>query len=131
MASKLNPYLTFNGNCAEAMQFYASVLGGTAQIMSFRDSGMDADGVMHASLETPDGYSLFASDFIEGMGDSLQVGNNIQVSISGDDAKLADYFTALGEGGQVLVPLAKQQWGAEYGQLQDKYGIRWHVNIGG
>lgn len=130
MATKLNPYITFNGNCTEAMQFYASVLGGTPEVMSFRDSGMDADGVMHAALETPDGYSIFASDFIEGMGDALTVGNNIQLSISGDEAKLSGYFNALAEGGQILVPLEKQPWGADYGQLQDKYGIRWHVNIG-
>ena len=56
MAQQLNPYLTFDGTCAEAMAFYASVLGGEPQVMTFRDSGMDAEGVMHAALESPAGF---------------------------------------------------------------------------
>lgn len=131
MAQQLNPYLTFDGTCAEAMDFYASVLGGTPQVMTFRDSGMDADGVMHAALETPAGFHLFASDAVEGMGDPLRPGNNVQVSISGDEADaLRGYWSGLGEGGQVLVPLEPQMWGDEYGLLVDRYGVQWHVNIG-
>ena len=65
MAQQLNPYLTFQGNCAEAMDFYAAALGGTVQVMTFRDSGMDADGVMHAALETPAGFHLFAEIVIQ------------------------------------------------------------------
>lgn len=131
MAQQLNPYLTFDGTCAEAMDFYASVLGGTPQVMTFRDSGMDADGVMHAALETPAGFHLFASDAVEGMGDALRPGNNVQVSISGDESDaLRGYWSGLGEGGQVLVPLEQQMWGAEYGLLVDRYGVQWHVNIG-
>jgi len=131
MAQQLNPYLTFDGTCAEAMDFYASVLGGTPQVMTFRDSGMDADGVMHAALETPAGFHLFASDAVEGMGDPLRPGNNVQVSISGDESDaLRGYWSGLGEGGQVLVPLEQQMWGAEFGLLVDRYSVQWHVNIG-
>ncbi|MDO5628906.1 MAG: VOC family protein [Mobilicoccus sp.] len=129
MASQLNPYITFDGNCAEAMDFYASALGGTVQSMSFRESGMDLDGVMHSALETPDGFHLFASDHAEGMG-SYERGTNVQISISGDDEALRGYWDALADGGQVTVPLEKQMWGSEYGQLVDRYGIVWHVNIG-
>lgn len=131
MAQQLNPYLTFAGNAAEAMEFYASVLGGTLSVMTFRESGMDADGVMHASLDTPDGLHIFASDSIEGMGE-LVVGNNVQVSVSGDDADaLRGYWSALNEGGQALVPLDRQPWGDDYGQVVDRFGIRWHINIAG
>ncbi|WP_425307352.1 VOC family protein [Ammonicoccus fulvus] len=131
MAQQLNPYITFNGNCAEAMEFYATALGGTVQIMTFRDSGMDADGVMHSNVETPTGFHIFASDTMEGMPEVV-VGNNIQLSLSGDDdAALRGYWDALVDGGQPIVPLEKQMWGDVYGQLVDRFGIRWHVNIGG
>ena len=67
MAQQLNPYLTFAGNAAEAMAFYAAALGGTVRVMTFRDSGMDLDGVMHAALETPQGFHLYARDIAPGM----------------------------------------------------------------
>lgn len=131
MSQQLNPYLTFEGNCAEAMDFYASVLGGTPTVNTFRESGMEADGVMHAALETPSGFHLFASDTMEGMG-PVQHGNNVQISLSGDDAEaLRSYWEGLSQGGQVLVPLERQMWGDDYGLVIDRFGIQWHVNIAG
>ena len=131
MAQQLNPYLTFDGTCAEAMAFYADALGGTTSVMTFRDSGMDADGIMHAALETPAGFHLFASDAVEGMGEPFHPGNNVQVSLSGDDEEALDgYWNALAEGAQILVPLERQMWGDTYGLLVDRFGIQWHVNIG-
>lgn len=131
MSQQLNPYITFNGNCAEAMDFYAHALGGTVESMSFRDSGIDVDGVMHAALETPAGFHIFASDNAPGMG-TLTVGNNVQVSISGDDGeRLRGYWSALSGGGQVMMPLERQMWGDDYGLLTDRFGVLWHVNIAG
>jgi PhnB protein len=130
MAQQLNPYITFDGNCAEAMDFYGAVLGGTVTKMTFRDSGVDADGIMHAALNTPAGFHIFASDTAEGMGDYNR-GNNLQISLSGDDEDaLRGYWEGLSDGAQVVVPLEKQMWGDVYGQLVDKFGIAWHVNIG-
>ncbi|MCA0438122.1 MAG: VOC family protein [Actinobacteria bacterium] len=130
MAQQLNPYLTFDGSTAQAMAFYASALGGTVRTMTFRESGMDIDGVMHAALETPAGFHLYASDTAPGMSPELIVGNNLQISISGDDESvLRGYWDALGEGGQVVMPLERQMWGDVYGLLVDKFGIAWHVNI--
>lgn len=131
MAQQLNPYITFNGNCAEAMTFYGEVFGAAPQIMSFRDSGMDIDGVMHSNIAAPNNFNLFASDFAEGMGE-YNPGTNVQISLSGDEAEaLQGCWAQLSEGGQVVIPLQKQMWGDEYGQLVDKYGIVWHVNIAG
>jgi PhnB protein len=114
------------------MDFYAAALGGTVQSTSFRDSGMDVDGVMHAALETPAGFHLFASDTVAGMDMPYTVGTNVQVSISGDDAEaLRGYWTALSEGGVVMMPLERQMWGDDYGLLTDRFGIQWHVNIAG
>ena len=131
MAQQLNPYITFPGNCAEAMTFYGEVLGGEPQLATFRDSGMDMDGIMHASLDTDAGFHLFACDHVDGMGD-YDHGTNVQISLSGDHAEaLHGYWAGLSEGGQVIIPLQKQMWGDEYGQLVDRFGIIWHVNIAG
>lgn len=131
MAQQLNPYITFDGNCAEAMDFYAAALGGSVSMMTFRDSGIDFDGIMHASVDTPAGLHVFASDTAEGMG-PYQPGNNVQISISGDeDSTLRGYWDALSESAHVVVPLERQMWGDVYGQLVDKYGIAWHINIAG
>jgi PhnB protein len=130
MAQQLNPYITFDGTCAEAMEFYASALGGQVESTTFRESGMDADGVMHASLQTPAGFHIFASDTVPGM--DLNKGNNVQVSISGDEAEqMRGYWDALAEGGTVVMPLERQMWGDDYGMLSDRYGVLWHVNIAG
>lgn len=132
MSSQFNPYLSFPGNARQAMEFYQSVLGGDLNVMSFRDSGMDADGVMHASLDTPEGFHLFASDHLPAMGPDLVVGNNIQLSISGnDETAMTRWFELLSDGGSVLIPLQKQMWGDTYGQFVDRFGIAWHVNIAG
>lgn len=132
MTMQLNPYITFDGNCDEAMRFYASVLGGTLNVMTFRDSGMDADGVMHAALETPAGFQLFASDTVEGMPQAHQPGNNLQISLSGDEPDtLRGYWDGLSDGAEVVMPLEKQMWGDHYGLLTDRFGIQWHVNISG
>lgn len=128
----LNAYLTFGGNAAEAMTFYQNVLGGDLNMMSFRDAGMDMDGVMHAALEAPNDFHIFASDHYPGMGPDLSIGNNMQLSLSGDDADaLRGFWDRLNEGGPVLMPLEKQMWGDTYGQVIDRFGIAWHVNISG
>lgn len=130
MAQQLNPYITFDGNCAQAMDFYAAALGGTVESTTFRESGMDADGVMHASLDTPAGFHIFASDTVPGM--EFSRGTNVQVSISGDEAEqMRGYWDALADGGHVLMPLERQMWGDDYGLLADRYGVLWHVNIAG
>lgn len=130
MAQQLNPYLTFNGNCAEAMDFYATVLAGTIEKMTFRDMGMEVDGIMHAALSTPSGFHIFASDTAPGMGMDFTPGNTLQISISGDEYDaLHGYWTALAEGGQIMMPLERQAWGADYGMLADRFGILWHINI--
>lgn len=132
MTQQLNPYITFDGSCAEAMAFYAQALGGTVQQSTFRESGLDVDGIMHASLESPAGFHLFASDTAPGMGMSYTPGTNVQISLSGDDAEaLRGYWSALSEGAEVVMPLQRQMWGDDYGMLKDRFGIYWHVNIAG
>ena len=131
MASKLNPYISFHDNAKEALEFYNSVFGGTLTTNTFGEygsEGPDADKLMHAQLETEAGYTLMGADTPEGM--QHNPGDNITVSLSGDDAEeLRGYWAKLAEGGNVAVPLEKQMWGDEFGQCADRFGIPWMVNI--
>jgi PhnB protein len=131
MASRLNPYISFAGNARQAMEFYEQVFGGTLRLNTFGDFGAEeqADGIMHGMLETPSGYTIMAAD--NPPGQPHQPGNNMTVSLSGDDGdELRGYFEKLSDGGTVLMPLEKQSWGDEFGMVTDKFGIGWLVNIG-
>jgi PhnB protein len=132
MASRLNPYLTFDSNARQAMEFYRDVFGGTLDINTFGEFGSpdtaEADKVMHAQLETDSGFTLMASDTPAGM--QRNPGDNISVSLSGDDADaLRGYWEKLSDGGSVTMPLEKQMWGDEFGMCVDRFGVPWMVNI--
>jgi PhnB protein len=132
MASRLNPYLTFDGNARQAMEFYRDVFGGDLQFMTFGEYGQTgdaADKVMHAKLETPNGYTLMASDTAPGA-HQLMAGNNITVSLSGDDKDdLHRFWDKLSKKGNVTMPMEKQAWGDEFGMCTDQFGVAWMVDI--
>lgn len=131
MASRLNPYLNFQSAAREAMEFYRDVFGGELQVMTFGDMGGEpADGVMHARLETPAGFTLMASDAPPG--EQVQPGGAVHISLSGDDTEaLTGWFRALAEGGAVVDDLKQQVWGDTFGMLVDRFGTGWLVNITG
>lgn len=133
MASRLNPYISFTDNAREAMEFYQSVFGGNLTVNTFGEFGMqdsgDADKVMHSTLETDAGFTLMGADTPAGM--EHQRGNNMTVSISGDDGdQLHEYWEKLSDGGTVSMPLEKQMWGDEFGMCVDKFGTPWMIDIG-
>jgi PhnB protein len=130
----LNPYLNFDGNTRAAMEFYQSVFGGELNVMAFGDMGMTehegqplpADGVMHAQLTSDAGFTLMAAD---SPGEHTPNGH---ISLSGDeDALLRGYWDKLSDGGHVDVPLEVAPWGDAFGQVKDRFGINWLVNIAG
>jgi PhnB protein len=134
VASRLNPYISFNGNARQAMEFYKSVFGGTLTLNTFGEYGQPdsghADKIMHAMLETDSGYTLMGADTPPGM--PYNPGDNISVSLSGDDAeadKLRGYWEKLSAGGTVTVPFEKQMWGDEFGACVDQFGVPWLVDI--
>jgi PhnB protein len=132
MSSRLNPYISFDGTARQALEFYKDTFGGTLTLNTFAEFGQsdgpEADQIMHGQLETDRGLALMAADTPPGM--SYTPGNNIAVSLSGDDAdELRGYWERLSGGGNVLVPLEKQMWGDEFGQCVDQFGITWMVNI--
>jgi len=132
MTSRLNPYISFTGNCREAMEFYKTVFGGALRLNTFGDFGNPdpavADQIMHAHLEADNGMTLMGSDTPPGM--PHNPGDNIGISLSGDDEALRGYWEQLSAGGTVAMPLEKQMWGDEFGMCTDKFGIPWMVNIG-
>ena len=132
MASRLNPYITFADDARSAMEFYASVFGGTLTLNTFGEQGAPdpslADKIMHGMLETDDGFTLMGADTAPGMEHTS--GSSMAVSLSGDDAEsLRRWWQALSEGGTVTVPLERQMWGDEFGMCIDRFGVPWMVNI--
>ena len=134
MPSRLNPYLSFDSNARDAMNFYKSVFGGELTTMTFGEGRMsddpaEKDKLMHGQLVSPAGYWIMGSDTPKSMGAPRPNG---AVSISGDDeAALRGYWDKLSQGAQVMQPLEKAPWGDSFGMLTDKYGVTWMVNIAG
>ncbi len=133
MTSKLNPYLNFEGNAREAMEFYNKIFGGKLNISTFGESGMsvspdEKDQVMHAHFAADNGITLMASDIPSGW--EYKPGNNVSLSLSGDnEQELQGYWDKLAQGGNIEQPLEQAPWGDRFGMLTDKFGIRWLVNI--
>ena len=131
MASRLNPYLNFNGTARQALEFYRSVFGGTLTLSTFAEFGAqnstDADRIMHGLLETDAGYTIMAADVTSDM--EYQPPAGFAMSLSGDDDALRDYWEKLSAAGTTTMPLEKQAWGDEFGMCVDQFGVPWLVNI--
>ncbi len=132
----LNTYLTFDGDCREAFEFYRSVFGGDfSVIQTFGDGPPDMevpdaekDRVMHVSL--PIGSSvLMASDSCSAFGPPPVIGTNFAISIAGQSKEHCEEVCAkLSEGGTIKMPLAKTFRGAYFGMWTDKFGVNWMIN---
>lgn len=131
-------YLIFDGNCREAVEFYAKVFGTEEpQIMSFGDSPQDPnytlpeeakDRVMHARLNIAGSNVMFSDTF---PGTPFIAGNNFSVTIILDQVEeLQSYFDKLKEGGRVTMELQETFWSKSYGMLTDKFGINWQFSHG-
>lgn len=122
------PYLMFDGNCAEAMDFYEACLGGEAFRMRYADgpdgaTSSQPDRLMHASL-TRGEFMLMASD---GMGDPpVKSGNAVWLFLDCDsDEEVRTLFAALGEGGVPVMEPHDVFWGAHFAMLRDRFGHHW------
>ncbi len=124
----LDPYLFFDGNAEEAMNYYKGVFGGELNIA--RMEGVpgtkpeDANKVMHAMLDG--NVRIMASDSSQASPEAKK----IELSLSSEDeSKLRGYFDALAKDGEVRMPMEKAPWGDIFGMLTDKYKIAWMVNV--
>ncbi|MBO1755136.1 VOC family protein [Allobranchiibius sp. CTAmp26] len=135
MSTSLNPYLNFQGRAREALEFYASVFGGTPDVVTFSQFHMEVpageeENVMHGYLKTQSGFELMGADVPSTMPSSPIGGMTISLSgEGGDDDELSGYWNKLSDGADVGMPLEKAPWGAKFGQLTDKFGVPWLVNI--
>ena len=136
MATQLEPYLFFTGNCEEALNFYKKIFGGEITgISRWKEMPADAGGppvtpetaerVMHANFKSG-AVSFMASDASPGK----QYGEGaISLSLGLDDPTEAQrLFDGLAQGGSVEMPMQDMFWGAKFGMLTDKFGIDWMVN---
>lgn len=130
----ITAYLTFNGNTEEAFDLYKAVLGGEfAGVQHFGDMAPDnmTEGdktkIMHIHLDSRYG-TLMVNDHLDFMG-PFTTGNNISLSLHPDEIEEAQrLFDGLSAGGTPIMPLEKVPWGAYFGMLIDKFGIKWMVN---
>ena len=133
MLTKLNPYISFQDNTRQAMEFYKTVFGGKLTMSTFKEYNASQDPsednkIMHALLETDNGMTLMAADTPNAM--EYNPGTNMSISLSGDDDKeLSGYYQKLSAGGMVAMPLEAAPWGDKFGMCTDKFGVAWMVNI--
>ena len=128
--TQINAYLNFSGNCREALSFYKDCLGGELSLQTVEGSPMEAGcpgamkhQILHGSL-TKNGLILMGSDMVGTEG--LIQGNNISLSLScSSEKEINQFFSSLSAGGKIIEPLKLQFWGAMFGVLTDKFGIRW------
>jgi len=129
---KINPYLSFDGNCEEAMNFYQKCFGGNLDFMRMKDSPMVDDfpeekhnHIMHSELRNGD-FVVMATDMQGPAGH--QQGNDMSIILTFDDeAKMRKCFDALSTGATVFEPIRKQFWGDVYGELRDQFGKKWKM----
>ena len=133
----LNIYLTFDGNCREAFDFYKSVFGG--DFIAFQTFGngppdmdvsdADKDKVMHVSLAVGSSV-LMGSDTAEGFGPPLVVGTNFSISIVGESKEHCDGLLAkLSDGGEIIMAMQDTFWGSYFGMWRDRFDIAWMANF--
>jgi PhnB protein len=131
---QVQPYLSFDGRCEEALEFYRKALGAeVTMLMRFKDSpepSMCRPGaenkVMHASVRIGESTVLLSDGCCKG--DPGFKGFSLSLTAA-DDAEAERLFNALAEGGQVQMPLAKTFFSSRFGMLSDRFGVAWMVFV--
>lgn len=127
--NKIITYLTFNGNCREAMEFYQNCLGGELKVQTISETPEGEKFpedykllVVSASLKK-DNIHLMATD-LQDM--DLVKGNTVSILIEGiNEESIKEYYKNLGRNGIASHPLKRNHWGVLSGGLTDKYGHHW------
>jgi PhnB protein len=131
----IQPYLHFNGRCEEAMQFYGKVLGAEVQfMMRFKENpdpqskamttpGME-EKVMHANVKIRDTQIMMSDGRCQGEAPKF---DGFALTLNASPAEADRLFAALGEGGQVQMPLTPTFFAEKFGMVADKFGVSWMI----
>ena len=132
---KVQAYVTFGGRCEEALEFYKKSIGAEVTALMRWKESPDAtmksppgfeEKIMNASFRVGE-TDLMADD---GIGEKHAEFKGMTLVIeAADDAEAKRVFTALGQGGNVSMPLMKTFWTSSFGMLTDKFGVPWMVNV--
>ena len=126
------PYLNFNGNAKEALDFYATALNGTiTQSSTFGSANMATeesmkDKILHAVFEAGN-LKFMVSDCPLGV--RVSEGDQVSLSLNFNDVDLMEKtFAALADSGKITMPIQDTFWGAKFGMTKDKFGVHWMFN---
>ena len=129
----IQPYISFKGNCEEAINFYKDRLGAELVFMQrYGESPMAGKGpddkIMHCTIKIGDSVVMACDNVFEDQNPTT-IGNNISLAIGSNDPAAAEtMFDKLSEGGTVVMPMQQTFWAERFGMLTDKFGINWMFN---
>ena len=137
--ARVSIYLNTAGQTEEQFRFYADVFG--TEVTGLMRMGdipgstapeAERDLLMHVEVEITGGMVLMGTDLSPSLGRTIEVGNNTWINVEPDSLEEGQrIFDGLAQGATDVVPLARMFWGAHWGSLLDRYGIRWMVNVAG
>lgn len=128
----VKPYITFQGNCEEAINFYKDQLGGEILfVQRYGDSPMKGmgpdDAIMHCTLKIGDSIIMAADNMSKEH--PVTVGNNISLAYGTKDPNEAESrFEKMSDGAAIIMPIQETFWAERFGMLTDKFGINWMIN---
>ena len=129
----IQPYISFKGNCEEAVNFYADRLGGEVVFMQrYGESPMAGKGpddkIMHCTVKIGESAFMGCDNVFEDTNPTT-IGNNISLTIGTKDVDEAERaFERLSEGATIVMPMQETFWAQRFGMLTDKFGINWMIN---
>ena len=130
----IKPYISFKGNCEEAVNFYKDKLGAEVLFTQrYGESPMAGKGpddkIMHTSFKIGDSVIMACDNVFEDQNPTI-VGNNITLAIGTKDAAEAEStFDKISDGSSIVMPIQETFWAERFGMLTDKFGINWMFNI--
>jgi len=131
----VQPYLIFEGRCEEAIEFYRRALGAEVQmLMRFKEAPErnpacmppDENKVMHSSFRIGDTVVLASDGRCSGTPNFAGVALTLNVP---DEPTAQRFFAALGDGGQVQMPLTKTFFSPCFGMVADRFGLNWMIHV--
>lgn len=138
--AQLIPYISFTSGAQAALEYYQSVFGGevtlsligdTPEVAASFEGTVPLDALMHGELTVPGGFTLYASDMGEHDPATAEPAgfSYAYTGTADEEDAIRQAFDTLASEGEVILPLEAAPWGGIYGQVHDKFSIRWQFNI--